>query len=84
MQFNWETIIFVINAVVALLVTLGGSAIWMKVKAVANALAESGDVTTAFRKALEDDKFSPEEVDLLVKEINEAKGAWKDVFAGKK
>jgi uncharacterized protein YneF (UPF0154 family) len=73
-------IVAVLNAAILLLGLLGGSAIWIKVKAVANALAESGDVTTRLRDAIRDDKLTTEEVEAIVKEINEAKGAWENVF----
>lgn len=54
-----------------------------KIKGGINALAESGDVVKALKKALEDSKITASEVDDIIAEINEAKGAWKSVFAGR-
>ena len=48
---------------------------------VVSAVSESGDIFSVIKKAIADNNFSKEEVEEIVKEINEAKGAWKDVFA---
>ena len=77
------TLAIVLTAVLALL-GIVGYGIRKKLGEVTDALAESGDVFASFKNALADNKFTKEEMDELIEEINQAKGAWRNVFAEKK
>jgi len=77
------TLAIILTAILALL-GIVGFGVKKKLNEVANALTESGDVFASFKNALADNKFSKEEVDELIEEINQARGAWRNVFAEKK
>lgn len=51
---------------------------------VLKALKESADLPTVLSRVLADRKVTEAEVDEVIKEFNEAKGAWADVYMGKK
>jgi len=72
-------IAILINAVITVLVVLGVSLVGFK--KVMKAIDESADVPKLIKKALDDDKLTKEEVDEILEAINEASGAWNDVFA---
>ena len=61
----------------------GTKLLTLNLENVSIALKESVDPFKAFTAALQDNKFTAEEVDQIIQEINQAKGAWKDVFANK-
>lgn len=61
----------------------GATLLTGNLESISKAIKESVDPLKAFTEALKDNKFTKEEVELIIKEINEAKGEWKNVFAKK-
>jgi multidrug efflux pump subunit AcrB len=78
---DWVTIINVVWMVLTVVLPAGALAVILKVL---KAIKETSDVGTTVYKAWEDQNITQEEMDAIIKEINEAKGAWADVFAGKR
>jgi hypothetical protein len=78
---DWPTIINAIWVILTILLPAGSLVIVIKIL---KAIKETSDVGTTVYKAWEDEKITQEEIDQILQEINEAKGAWADVFAGKK
>jgi len=76
-----SVIAMVIQTIITLLgiFGVGLGILWKLMKA----LKESGDVLSLAGKIFEDKTVTEEEVDQFIKELNEAKGAWRDVSAGK-
>jgi len=73
------TIAGIVTTIITVLVALGVNLTFFF--KVLKALGESGDVLSVIDKALADGTLTEEEVDQIIKEINEARGAWGDVFA---
>lgn len=76
-----SVIVVIINAIITLLGVFGIGLVG--VKKIIKALKESADVAYVVHEAIADDKLTEEEVEIIVKEINEAGGAWRDVTAQK-
>lgn len=87
MEINAELIAVVVTALLTLIGFFGAKYL-RKIKTTLEfiagdlyaALDESFDPVKAFRDAVADGRVSSDEVENVLKEVNEAKGAWEKVF----
>jgi len=77
LEIGSGTIATIITLLFTILAALGVTL--KKVFAILTALDESADVVKVVRRVLDDRKVTEAEEDEVIKEINEADGAWKNV-----
>ena len=82
MDFLSDNLSDILNVIILVLATFL-PLVLVKLNKILVAIKESSDVVTSFKNALADNRFTDEEVADLRREIDEAKGAWKDVITRK-